>query len=179
MKKILWMAVVVTVLLAASPVVAQEGSGKEGDRCSLAGTWIGGSDAAKYLMNIVPITPWRLVTVAQGSYLPTQTGNQVVTTWTGEMVRGPHGIWDGWAVQVASASGVLFPNTADLTIGAVRSTSELVGCDTMTMTFDFFEIYLWDSIYGATPTKELLVDPGDVPAPPTPIVEVYHRVSTR
>jgi hypothetical protein len=179
MKGTLTFAVVVAALLAASPVVAQVASGEAGQGCSPVGTWIGGSPAAVYLMNIVPITPWRLHTEAQGSYLPTQTGNQVTTTWTGEVMRTPHQGWEGWAVQVGSASGILFPPTADITIGAVKSTNELVGCDTMIVTVDFFEIYFWDSIYGASPTKTLLVDPGDIPAPPVPIIETYHRVSTR
>lgn len=169
--------VVSTVVIAATPVMAQEHAERGGHDCSPAGVWLGGSDAAKYMMDIVPITPWWMNTVAQGTYLPSQTMNQVSSTWDGEMKRGPHGVWEGWAVQVSSTSGVLFPDPMDITIGGVRSVAVFNDCDTMTVTIDFFEIYLWNSIYGPAPTKVLLVDPGDIPAPPVPIEEVYHRVS--
>ena len=100
------------------------------------------------------------------------------TTWTGDVVwRGPDG-WQIRLVQTSSLTGDLFPNTGDLTIGAVEGTVELDGCNAMISTYHFFEIYLWDSIYGDTPTKELFEDPGDVPAPPVPIVETFNRVPT-
>jgi hypothetical protein len=169
--------VAVAVCAVASLAMAQENAVLHDRACTPAGTWVGGSGASMYLMHLVPVTPWRYVSEAQGSYLPSETFNAVASTWVGETHRYPQGQWGGWAVQVASASGVLFPDPADITIGAVRSTNEFVDCDTMVVTIDFFEIYYWNSIYGADPTKELLVDPGDIPAPPTPIVETYHRVS--
>ena len=112
----LGLIVVATILIAAAPAMAQEIEDWRGSECSPAGTWIGGSDAAKYMMNITPITPFRMNTVAEGSYLPTQTGAQVSTTWSGEIRRGPHGVWEGWAVQVSSVSGALFPDPMDITV---------------------------------------------------------------
>jgi hypothetical protein len=82
-------------------------------------------------------------------------------------------------VQIGSASGALFPNTTDLTVGAVEGTIELVGCNTLIATYHLFEIYFWDSIYGDSPTKELFEDPGDIPAPPVPITETFERAPTR
>ena len=179
MKRMITFFVVAMALGVAASAVAQDAPNMTGRMCSPAGTWIGGGDAAKYMMNLVPMTPWRYTSVAQGSYLPSETGNAAATNWTGEIVRRPFRQWKGWAVQVASSTGVLFPDPANITIGAVKSVVEFQGCDTMIVTIDFFEIYFWDSIYGPDPSKELLVDPGDIPAPPTPIVEVYHRVSSQ
>ena len=174
----LGLIVIVFVLVTAPPAIAQEAKGGPGGSCTLAGTWIGGSDAAKYQSTFVPIAPWRYYAEGRATYLPSSTGNAVSTTWTGDVVwRGPDG-WQIRLVQTSSLTGDLFPNTGDLTIGAVEGTVELDGCNAMISTYHFFEIYLWDSIYGDTPTKELFEDPGDVPAPPVPIVETFNRVPT-
>jgi hypothetical protein len=170
--------VFVAALLAATPALAQEAGRGFGGECTLAGTWIGGSDAAKYQATYVPITPWRYFVDAQATYLPTATGNAVSTSWTGDAVRTPRDGWRIRLVQVSSVTGALFPDTADLTVGAVEGVAELDGCDTLTVTYDFFEIYFWDSIYTGPEPKVLFVDQGDVPAPPVPIVEVFHRVPT-
>jgi hypothetical protein len=176
MLKKLGLVVIVSVLLAAPPAIAQETKGGPGGHCTLAGTWIGGSDA-KYQSTFIPITPWRYFSEGQGTYLPPPP-NVVASTWTGDVVwQGPQG-WRVRLVQTASTSGALFPDTADLSVGAVEGTIELVDCNTFVATYHFFEIYFWDSLYGAGATKELFVNAGDVPAPPTPIVETFQRAPT-
>ena len=178
MSRRLGFVAVVAAVLTVSPALAQNGAEGLRGQCTLAGTWIGGSDAAKYQATYVPIAPWHYFAEAQATYLPAATGNAVSTSWTGDVIRTPRDGWRIRVVQTSSTSGALFPATTDLTIGAVEGVAELVDCDTMTITYHFFEIYFWDSIYTDPDPKVLFEDEGDVPAPPVPIVEVFHRVPT-
>jgi hypothetical protein len=181
MKKIfirrLWLVIIAATLVAATPYSAQDISTQGfGNKCTPAGTWWGGSDnlpvhaGFKYLMTIVPSRAGRFSVLFNGAYTMHDIGFPVETQWTGELVK-KSGNYKLYLIRLVNADASFPPQQLPL-IQAVTADVKFVDCDTISVVFDFFGIYFWDS--GSVP----FVDPPDAPGPPTPIYETYKRMPT-
>ena len=164
-------------LFAATPYSAQDISTQGfGNKCTPAGTWWGGSDnlpdhaGFKYLMTIIPSRAGRFSAIFNGAYSMNDIGFPVETQWTGELVK-KRGGYELFLIRLVNIDASFPPQALPL-IQAVRADVELVDCNTISVVFDFFGIYFWDS--GSVP----FVDPPDAPGPPTPIFETYKRMPT-
>ncbi len=157
------------LLIAAAmlvPAAVAQGFGKE---CTIAGTWYGGSEV-KYLATITPITGERFSArfelVASLQYIPYSAW----TSWSGEFRKAQVG-YVGQSVSMYTTSPAFPPSGDSYEVDAVRSSLEFIDCDNITITYDFYGIYL-------DLNKVPFVDQpdlgGDIPAPG--MVESYHRV---
>jgi hypothetical protein len=169
--------IIAIVLIAVMPYSAQDISTQGfGNRSTPAGTWWGGSDnlpahaGFKYLMTIVPSRAGRFSVLFNGAYTMHDIGFPVETQWTGELVK-KSGSYKLYLMRLVN-SDASFPPQELPVIQAVTADVEFVDRDTLSVVFDFFGVYFWDS--GSVP----FVDPPDAPGPPTPIYETYKRMPT-
>jgi hypothetical protein len=166
----------VAAVLAAAPSLAQDAKGGwqyEHGRCSLLGTWYGGSEnpdgtGLKYIFSVAQGHGNQLVIEARGGYLADDLGWPVYTDWAGELVKQSRSRYEVFLINLASAD-VSFPPLELPGINAVRGVMELVDCNTVTIEYTFFGIYVWGQVpFVDEPVAQI----------PTPIYEFYSRVPT-
>jgi len=161
-------ALACTVALSASAVFGQSHGQGQGS-CSMAGTWYGGGDAAKYLTYIAPGAGSDFSLVSDGAFSLGTLGLPVKTIYTGSITRN-QGKFDVYAMSFVNDT-TAFPAPVPQ-INAAHATATLVDCDTLRFDFDFFGGYLWNS------NKTPFVDTPDYVVSPPPFSEVYHRMPT-
>lgn len=171
------LTIIAAILIIATPYSAQGISTQGfGNECTPAGTWWGGSDnlpdhaGFKYLMTIVPSRAGNFSVLFNGAYSMNDAGFPVETQWSGELVK-KRGNYKLFLIRLVNTDATFPPQQLPL-IQAVTADLEFTDCDTISVVFDFFGIYFWDS--GSVP----FVDPPDAPGPPTPIYETYKRMPT-
>ncbi len=188
---------VLLVLLAAMPCLAQEGMG---NGCTLAGTWYGGSVVA-YQLTIVPSVPAGHYSIfAQGMYKATA----ITATVTGEVVKKGNAYEGSMLSLIGDDSFVNLPPGAngkmpDLNVG--WQSIVMLDCNTIKNTIPFFGTYFgppsppspfgkgiwepgtpWSGVNWIAGGKVPLLDAPDVDLIPIltgdtkPIVETYHRL---
>lgn len=175
------------ILMAALPCVAQQG---EGNDCTPAGTWYGGSVVA-YFMTITPAGPaGHYAVTAQGMYK-----NSVLnTSYAGTIVKNGkkyEGPTMSLSTQDPSFLGLPpYTTLPDLSVGWVIT--EMMDCNTLQSTIPFLGLYSaasiwqpgtpWSGINWLAKGKVPLDSPPDIDLIPVltgdikPIVETYHRV---
>ena len=141
--------------------------GQGSNSCSLAGTWFGGSDAAKYLGFISPGTGSDFAVIFDGAFSLSTLGFPVKTVFVGSIVKN-HGAYEMYAIGMVNASAQ-FPATTPQ-VWAVHGTVRLIDCNTLRMDDDFFGAYLWTS------NKTPFLDSPDYVVAPPPITETYRRM---
>lgn len=173
----------IALLLGGAPgAFTQQG---QGNQCTPAGVWYGGSVVA-YHMTIIPAGPAGHFTVfAEGMYK-----NSVMNTvYTGELVKTDN-VYEGSLMQLTT-SDPDFLNPPPIgkmpDIASGWSSMKMLDCDTIQNTIPFFGLYfasnIWQpgvvwSLNGKVP----LVDAPDVDLLNVltgghPIVETYHRLA--
>jgi hypothetical protein len=135
--------------------------------CSLEGTWYGGSQTAKYLLTIVPTTGGDYTMIWDGAYPPQALGPGIVvkTMITGSIIKIRRRGYEAFAIGMAATADA----NALPSIGSVHAVVSFTGCDTMSLKFDFFGMYMW----GKTP----FIDFPDVTMP-AGFTETYKRMPT-
>ena len=177
LRRIVVVFILVAISSFVSPCFAQQGQGNE---CTIAGNWIGGSVVA-YQMTIIPINP-------SGHYMvltqPGFTEGTLATMFTQTVVK--HGdVYEGGGVQLYSenpafASG---PPTLFLMpdVHVLWSSMKLTDCNTLTTSIPFFGLYFADGIFSGTTVPfvtPLDVDLVNVLNGGMPITESYRRLPT-
>ena len=157
-----------TVALSA-PAVFGQSHGQGQGSCSMAGTWYGGSDAAKYLGYITPGAGNDFSTLFDGAYSLGTLGFPVKTVYSGSISKNQR-TFDFYAVGLVNDT-TAFPAPVPQ-INAVHATVTFIDCDTLRFDYDFFGGYLWNS------NKAPFLDPPDYVVSPPPFSEVYRRMPT-
>ena len=175
------------VLLAICPCFAQQG---EGNGCTPAGTWYGGS-AVAYQMTITPAGPaGHYMVTAQPMYK-----NSVMSTlYTGMSVKNSN-VYEGNGMSLSTQDpAFLNPppigKLPDIVVGWF--VMQMVDCNTIKNTIPFLGVYFgasiwqpgtpWTGINWLPNAKIPLLSPPDVDLIPVltggtkPIVETYHRL---
>ena len=183
------LSVILFILVFAAFASAQEG---EGNECTLAGTWYGGS-VVSYQMTIVPSGPAGHYTIfAEGMY----TNSAKSTTYTGTMVKKGNK-YVGNMMQLSTSDTAFqgqppYNHMPDIFAGL--SNFELTDCNTLKNTITRFGIYFGANIWEpGTPNggpiwktgigvKIPALDPPDVDLIDilnhghATIIETYHRL---
>lgn len=179
--------VLVLLLAAAMPCLAKQG---EGNGCTLAGTWYGGSVVA-YFMTITPAGPdGQFATTGQGMYK-----NSVMSTAFAGTLEKKGKVYEGPTASLTTNDPAYLspPPMSNLPDIAVAWLSvEMVDCNTLRTTIPFYGIYFgafiwkpgtpWTGINWVPNPKVPLATAPDVDLIPIltgnvkPIVETYHRV---
>jgi hypothetical protein len=111
---------------------------------SPAGTWYGGSAAAKYLYNFIPGENGRHFLTCSAAYSPELLGAALVTTFTGELKKVAENSYE------IRLMGLSRKNPADPeelpVIAAAKGDAELDGHDKMTITYNMAGFYEWDKV---------------------------------
>lgn len=149
-------------------------------RCTVTGTWIGGSDpATPYMMTIAPAGGGRYTAIFQLAVPAMFEPYLGITTWSGDVVRVEAGKYEVWAVLIAvwdpvwAAANGIDPSLPEL--HAVHSAIQFTDCNAVTNTIDLYEGYLnFNYSTGMVP----FVTPPDWSAltDGATIDEVYYRV---
>ena len=188
MRRFVFMPVLLLGFVAAA--LAQQGKGND---CTPAGVWYGGSVVA-YTFTITPSGPaGHYVTYGEGMYKTSiiATGYQGTLEKHGKKYEGA-----GMALQTSDPEYLKpppFQKMPDLM--AAWFSVEMVDCNTIKNTIPFFGTYFgegfwqpgspWTGMGWISGGKVPLVDAPDLDMIPIltgdtkPIVETYHRVSTR
>ena len=175
------------VLLAVVPCLAQQG---EGNECTPAGTWYGGS-VVSYQMTVTPAGPAGHYNVTfQGMY----KNSVMSTTFDGTVAKNGKA-YEGALMALTTQDPVYltpppYTNLPDITAGWFSM--ELVDCNTLRNTIPFLGLYAggfiwkpgtpWTGIGWAPNAKVPLISPPDLDLIPIltgdlkPIVETYHRL---
>lgn len=156
------------VALSASVVWGQGQSQGQGS-CTIAGTWYGGSDAAKYLGHILPGAGSDFSTVFDGAFSLGALGFPVKTVFAGSILK-TQGAFEFYAIGMVNDS-TSFPAPAPQ-VYAVHATVRVIDCSTLRFDYDFFGAYLWSS------NRIPFVDPPDYVVSPPPFSETYRRMPT-
>jgi hypothetical protein len=166
------LTVLLLVFIASSPIYAG-GTGE----CSPAGTWYGGSynpenEGYKYQYTFFPIKAGRYSAMADGAYNPDSLGAAVATTWTGEVYRAEGDSYEIRLIALTTNDPTEPPEELPM-IWAVKGDLEVDGCDTITITYNWFAIYEWDKVpFVDEPIAWNLYAGSD------PIVETIQRMPT-
>jgi len=174
-------------LYAVLPCFAQQG---EGNECTPAGTWYGGSVVA-YFQTIVPAGPAGHYT---GMAQPMYKNAVMSTSYAGSLVKNGK-VYEGPTMSLTTQDPAYsgqppFANLPDMIVGWMSV--EMVDCNTLKNTISFLGLYFgagiwqpgtpWTGINWISSGKIPLVSEPDVDLIPVltgdvkPIVETYHRL---
>lgn len=143
-----------------------------GNDCSLAGTWYGVGDGAKYLMTIIPIRGNEYATIVHPGFKPKVPA---LAAYSGVTIMKSGNFYTSNLIALANTSDLpplpgspsLFPQ-----IWAVRSLIHLLDCNTL-----HNEIVFWGA-YLSTSNKVPFQDAPDayLLQPPATEIETYRRM---
>ena len=154
---------------------AGDGNGASGNRCNPAGTWFE-EPGPPYMAIITPIQGHSRYSIFfQGVYEASLFGFEVMTDWSGELVKSG----DGYDVAIIAILGGgvdgIPPWDVVQTVGVKGHIEFSEDCNTMDVTWPG-GIYgwIWDT-ESVTPPNPW-VDPADFQFGDDPILETYHRM---
>ena len=137
--------------------------------CSIAGTWYGGSDY-KYISTITPINGQTFTITSDPVFDNASFGYKAWTPWSGVIIRTTANRYVAQVIGMFTTSSELPPPANSYEIDGARAWVQLIDCDHLQFTYDFFGAYF-------DLNKEPFVDHPDLNyLPPGGIVETYHRM---
>ena len=144
--------------------------GENQGACSMAGTWYGGGDVAKYMTHIYPAAGNDFRILGEGAFSQVTLGFPVMTSYGGSIIKNQHG-YEAYSIGMVNDT-TNFPAPTPQ-VFAVHAAVRLIDCDTLRFDYDFFGAYLWNS------NKIPFVDKPDYVVVPPPFSETYRRMPTR
>jgi hypothetical protein len=168
--------VIATVVFCLTFMASIHAFSESGNTYNPAGTWRGGSSydpagdpyddlGVRYLLTVIPIGRDRFTALWQGAFInpPEYTRR---THYSGEIVRTRDGKYECIGMALFNTSSA-FPPDSLSQVWAIHGDMEFRDCDTVTITWDTFDVFDWHAVP--------FVDPPLFQPAPTPVVEIYKR----
>jgi hypothetical protein len=180
MKGKITLVFIIALVVGGMVGFAGDGNGASGNRCNPAGTWYAELPSPPYTATITPIQGHsRYSVMFQGVYGPSLFGMEVMTDWSGELVKSGDG-YDGAAIAILGG-GEDFPHWNPLHTWGVKG--HIVFSDDCNTMFAEWPggiyVWVWDTVtfpFVPPPTPWVDVRDDIYPLGTDTIYETYHRM---